>query len=79
VDDSALESRCLQVWKDEAESLGASFARAMRAVDPKRILDVTCRYLRPGALCRVFEKANVLARTDPANATAVTSSLTDTA
>jgi probable DNA repair protein len=55
----------LQVWKNEAESLGASFAAGDASVDPKRILDVTCRYCGLETLCRVFEKANVLAEEEP--------------
>jgi ATP-dependent helicase/nuclease subunit B len=55
----------LQAWKNEAESLGASFAAGDASVDPKRILDVTCRYCGLETLCRVFEKANVLAEEEP--------------
>jgi probable DNA repair protein len=55
----------LQAWKNEAESLGASFAAGDASVDPKNILDVTCRYCGLETLCRVFEKANVLAEEEP--------------
>jgi probable DNA repair protein len=50
----------LQKWKNEAESLGASFARGEAGVDPKKDL-MTCRYCGLETLCRVYEKINVLA------------------
>jgi|SRR5882672_5425773 len=50
----------LQAWKNEAESLGASFARGEAGVDPKKDL-MTCRYCGLETLCRVYEKINVLA------------------
>jgi probable DNA repair protein len=55
----------LLAWKNEAESLGASFAAGDASVDPKKNLDVTCRYCGLETLCRVFEKANVLAEEEP--------------
>jgi probable DNA repair protein len=55
----------LQAWGNEAESLGASFAAGDASVDPKKNLDVTCRYCGLETLCRVFEKANVLAEEEP--------------
>ncbi|HEY6241488.1 MAG TPA: hypothetical protein VIW78_11695, partial [Burkholderiales bacterium] len=50
----------LKKWKNEAESLGASFARGEAGVDPKKDL-MTCRYCGLETLCRVYEKINVLA------------------
>ncbi|OAI53796.1 hypothetical protein AYO46_00110 [Betaproteobacteria bacterium SCGC AG-212-J23] len=50
----------LRAWKDEAESLGTSFARGDAGVDPKKDL-MTCRYCGLETLCRVYEKINVLA------------------
>jgi ATP-dependent helicase/nuclease subunit B len=50
----------LRNWKDEAESLGGSFARGNAEVSPKRDL-LTCRYCGLETLCRVYEKINVLA------------------
>jgi probable DNA repair protein len=47
-------------WKNEAESLGRSFAGGEAGVDPKRDL-MTCRYCGLETLCRVYEKINVLA------------------
>jgi probable DNA repair protein len=55
----------LRDWKAEAERLGQSFAVGEASVDPKKILDVTCRYCGLETLCRVFEKANVLAEEEP--------------
>jgi ATP-dependent helicase/nuclease subunit B len=50
----------LQSWKQEAESLGKSFAGGEAGVDPKKDL-MTCRYCGLETLCRVYEKINVLA------------------
>lgn len=50
----------MQAWKNEAESLGASFAGGDAGVDPKKDL-MTCRYCGLETLCRVYEKINVLA------------------
>jgi len=50
----------MQAWKNEAESLGSSFARGEAGVDPKKDL-MTCRYCGLETLCRVYEKINVLA------------------
>jgi len=53
----------LQDWKEEAEALGGAFAAGAARVDPKREL-TTCRYCAMHALCRVYEKVNVLAETE---------------
>jgi len=50
----------LREWKNEAESLGKSFAGGEARVDPKKDL-MTCRYCGLETLCRVYEKINVLA------------------
>src|SRR5438552_3316944 len=50
----------LRDWKNEAESLGKSFAGGEAGVDPKKDL-MTCRYCGLETLCRVYEKINVLA------------------
>jgi ATP-dependent helicase/nuclease subunit B len=50
----------LQSWKQEAESLGKSFAGGEAGVDPKKGL-MTCRYCGLETLCRIYEKINVLA------------------
>jgi len=50
----------LRGWKNEAESLGKSFAGGEATVDPKNDL-MTCRYCGLETLCRVYEKINVLA------------------
>jgi len=55
----------LRDWKKEAERLGQSFAAGDASVDPKRNIDVTCRYCGLETLCRVFEKANVLVEGEP--------------
>ena len=52
----------LNDWKSEAEALGGAFAAGAARVDPKREL-ATCRYCAMHALCRVYEKVNVLAET----------------
>ena len=53
----------LQGWREEAETLGGAFAAGAARVDPKREL-TTCRYCAMHALCRVYEKVNVLAETE---------------
>ncbi|MGQ0653787.1 MAG: PD-(D/E)XK nuclease family protein [Betaproteobacteria bacterium] len=53
----------LRAWKDEAESLGRSFAGGEAGVDPKKDL-LTCRYCGLETLCRVYEKVNVLAEAE---------------
>jgi ATP-dependent helicase/nuclease subunit B len=53
----------LQGWREEAEALGGAFASGAARVDPKREL-ATCRYCAMHALCRVYEKVNVLAETE---------------
>jgi ATP-dependent helicase/nuclease subunit B len=53
----------LKSWKDEAEDLAASFKSGEARVDPKRHLQ-TCRYCDLHALCRVYEKVNVLEETE---------------
>src|SRR3954469_8823139 len=53
----------LKGWRAEAESLGTAFAAGEARVDPKREL-ATCRYCPMQALCRVYEKVNVLAETE---------------
>jgi ATP-dependent helicase/nuclease subunit B len=50
----------MRAWKEEAESLGKSFAGGEAGVDPKKDL-MTCRYCGLETLCRVYEKINVLA------------------
>jgi probable DNA repair protein len=47
-------------WRKEAERLGQSFTGGEAGVDPKKDL-MTCRYCGLEALCRVYEKINVLA------------------
>jgi probable DNA repair protein len=49
----------LRDWRNEAESLGKSFAGGEAGVDPKKDL-MTCRYCGLETLCRVYEKINVL-------------------
>jgi hypothetical protein len=53
----------LKSWKDEAESLGASFAAGEARVDPKRGLQ-TCRNCDLHTVCRVYEKVNPLKEDD---------------
>jgi probable DNA repair protein len=53
----------LASWRQEAENLGAAFASGAARVDPKREL-TTCRYCAMHALCRVYEKVNVLAENE---------------
>ncbi|HXJ09472.1 MAG TPA: PD-(D/E)XK nuclease family protein, partial [Burkholderiales bacterium] len=53
----------LEGWRAEAEALGGAFAKGEARVDPKREL-ATCRYCAMHALCRVYEKVNVLAETE---------------
>jgi ATP-dependent helicase/nuclease subunit B len=53
----------LEGWRREAEALGGAFAAGAARVDPKREL-ATCRYCAMHALCRVYEKVNVLAETE---------------
>jgi RecB family exonuclease len=53
----------LRGWREEAEALGGAFAAGGARVDPKREL-TTCRYCAMHALCRVYEKVNVLAETE---------------
>jgi hypothetical protein len=50
----------LRDWEKEAAALGAAFAGGDARVDPKRELQ-TCRFCALQTLCRVYEKANVLA------------------
>jgi ATP-dependent helicase/nuclease subunit B len=53
----------LESWKDEAESLGSSFASGEARVDPKRGQQ-TCRNCDLHTVCRVYEKVNPLKEDD---------------
>jgi hypothetical protein len=51
--------KLLQVWRADAEALGASFAAGEAQVDPKRDLK-TCARCDLQTLCRVYEKFSAL-------------------
>lgn len=54
----------MRKWRDEADSLGKSFATGEASVDPKKEL-ITCQRCALQTLCRVYEKVNVLAEEEP--------------